>query len=89
MPDSSSRYCAGGINPPQDPQCLEREPVCLWQWGHSMDLSKKRPTQRCLKDTAGLADYSVTEGQQLDVPLVHPELRSRAGTFAGNRTALN
>ena len=53
-----------------------------------MDLSKKRPTRptrptrRCRKDTAGLADYTVTEGQQLDGPLVHAELRSWAGTFA-------
>jgi hypothetical protein len=29
MPDSSSRYCAGGITPPQDPQRLERGPVCM------------------------------------------------------------
>ena len=32
--------------------------------------------------TANLADYSVTEGQQLDVPSVHPEPRSRARSFA-------
>jgi hypothetical protein len=47
-----------------------------------MALSKKRSTQTCLKHTAGLAAYGVTEGQQLDVPSVHPELRSRAGSFA-------
>jgi hypothetical protein len=33
-----------------------------------------------LKDTACLAYYSVTEGQHLNVPSDHPELRSRAGT---------
>ena len=43
-------------------------------------------TQRCLKDNAGLADYSVTEGQPLDAPWVHPELRSRAGSFASPKS---
>jgi hypothetical protein len=38
--------------------------------------------QRVLKGTAGLAHYSITEGQQVDVPSVHPELRSKAGSFA-------
>ena len=32
-----------------------------------------------LKNTAAVAHYSVTEGQRLNVPSDHPELRSRAG----------
>lgn len=33
-----------------------------------------------LENSAPLADYRVTEGQRLNVPSDHPELRNRAGT---------
>jgi hypothetical protein len=48
-----------------------------------MDFVVERSAQKAFqKDTAGLANDRITEGQQLDVPWAHPELCSRAGTFA-------